>query len=352
MSNQSNKISVNLITGGLGSGKTTLIRQLLKQKPPEQKWALIVNEFGTIGIDNVLIDSTPGLQIETLPGGCICCSAQTELKSVLIALQNQPIDRILIEPTGLSEPDGLVDVFLSHPFNKAYQLDTLISVMDASNLDISELQSLQILQSLLHMADLVVLNKIDQTSQEHLQNLNEYLDQVYPPIPNRVMAEQGQIPIHLLLNKHVTSLSGLQPQTCTFKLQTLSLHRPHTHSPVKTELPYSPLNFKHLIERQYQAQIGIQSLGWVWNNSACFEWQTLHALFQQLNQHPQLQGVKRAKGVFNLGKSRMLFQWVHQQTTRELIPYRKDSRFEILIDTESAFDFVFFENQLANCLKP
>ena len=95
------RIPVNLVTGALGAGKTSLIRHLLQHKPRDQKWALLVNEFGAIGIDDAIMSENASIDIISLPGGCICCSAQAELKQTLKTIACQQPDRLIIEPNGL-----------------------------------------------------------------------------------------------------------------------------------------------------------------------------------------------------------------------------------------------------------
>lgn len=88
------KPAVNLITGSLGAGKTTLLKNFIKNKPPHETWAVLVNEFGAIGIDgsiletqntssNNLSNTHNSIHIKEIPGGCICCTAQNELKTAI-----------------------------------------------------------------------------------------------------------------------------------------------------------------------------------------------------------------------------------------------------------------------------
>ncbi len=101
-------IKVNVITGFLGVGKTSSIQNLLKNKPTDEYWAIIVNEFGEVGIDESLLttDNTENT-IRQIQGGCVCCTAGTALQTVLNELLTtvKP-DRILIEPSGIGHPGG------------------------------------------------------------------------------------------------------------------------------------------------------------------------------------------------------------------------------------------------------
>ena len=103
------RIPVNIITGFLGSGKTSAVLNLLKQKPRDEHWAILVNEFGEIGVDRSLMQGHEvkhdRVAILEVPGGCMCCAAGLPMKMALSQLLflGRP-DRLLIEPTGLGHP--------------------------------------------------------------------------------------------------------------------------------------------------------------------------------------------------------------------------------------------------------
>ena len=100
----------NLITGFLGSGKTTSILHLLAHKDPNEKWAVLVNEFGEVGIDGALLADS-GALLKEIPGGCMCCVNGLPMQVGLNTLlrQGKP-DRLLIEPTGLGHPKQILDL--------------------------------------------------------------------------------------------------------------------------------------------------------------------------------------------------------------------------------------------------
>ena len=97
------RVATNIITGFLGAGKTTTILHLLKNKPKNENWAVLVNEFGEIGIDGALMVEH-GAMIKEIPGGCMCCTAGVPMSVGINALLRTNPDRLLIEPTGLGHP--------------------------------------------------------------------------------------------------------------------------------------------------------------------------------------------------------------------------------------------------------
>ena len=107
-------IPINIVAGTLGVGKTTTINHLLEQRPEDEKWAILINEYGLIGVDAALVESPakgqgqPGVQIKEVAGGCICCSAGFMFEvSLVLLLQRRP-QRLLIEPTGLAALSGIL----------------------------------------------------------------------------------------------------------------------------------------------------------------------------------------------------------------------------------------------------
>ena len=106
-----------------------------------------------------------------------------------------------------------------------------------------------------------------------------------------------------------------------------------------------------LVTRQTQSQVGSQSIGWIFEPEVIFDWKALQNLFNAFSKLDSHAIPKRAKGVFRAGKPWMLFQWVNNQTTREYIAYRKDSRVELLLADNSDFDIEAFELALKNCIK-
>ena len=115
------KVPTNIITGFLGSGKTTAIQSLLKQKPAHEKWAVLVNEFGEIGIDGTIL-SDSGAIIKEVPGGCMCCAAGVPTSVALVALLKTEPDRLIVEPTGLGHPKKIFSTLSSEQFSQHIEL--------------------------------------------------------------------------------------------------------------------------------------------------------------------------------------------------------------------------------------
>lgn len=120
----------NLITGFLGSGKTTSILHLLAHKDPNEKWAVLVNEFGEVGIDGALLADS-GALLKEIPGGCMCCVNGLPMQVGLNTLlrQGKP-DRLLIEPTGLGHPKQILDLLTAPVYEPWIDLRATLCILD------------------------------------------------------------------------------------------------------------------------------------------------------------------------------------------------------------------------------
>ncbi len=174
-------IPTNLITGFLGSGKTTAIRQLLARKPAAEKWAVLVNEFGEIGIDGALLQES-GAVVREVPGGCICCVADLPMKiglNMLIA-KAQP-DRLLIEPTGLGHPQNILDTLQGDHYRDQLELRAAIALVDARKIGEARYREHETFRDQLRLADLVVASKADLYGDAELAALRDFLGELDPP---------------------------------------------------------------------------------------------------------------------------------------------------------------------------
>jgi G3E family GTPase len=183
---------ITLITGPLGSGKTTLLRHILATHPA--KIAIVMNEFGEIGIDTKVIEGK-NVRIAELGGGCVCCSLLGEFEAAIDEIiEKVAPDRIVVETTGLAEPEALV--FNIQEALPQCRLDGVISVIDADMLlrfpELGHTTRLQI-----EGADILLLNKIDLVKPAQIEPLETKLHEINPTAAI-VRTERGRVDPELL----------------------------------------------------------------------------------------------------------------------------------------------------------
>ena len=189
-------IPVTIITGFLGSGKTTLLNHILTNQEG-LKSAVLVNEFGEIGIDNDLIVKS-GDDIIELTNGCICCTINGELLEAInkILDTNKDIEYLIVETTGLADP--LPVAMTINGARDQLRLDSIITLIDAENFN-NETISSQIARSQIIYGDIILINKCDLVTQEKIASIELEISDVKSN-PRILKSIKGEIPLPLLIS--------------------------------------------------------------------------------------------------------------------------------------------------------
>lgn len=213
-------IGVTVIGGYLGSGKTTLLNQVLRQGG-EHRIAVLVNDFGDVGIDGDLIAAADGDTI-TLTNGCVCCQIGSDLMTALWSVRDResPPDHVIIEASGIADPVPIAN----HALTPGFDLDGIVVLLDAETVRRRERHPVvgRTIRRQLAAADVLVLNKIDLVSAEQLAELDAWLARAAPDVPV-LHARDGAVPAAALAGFGHPALPSTGPADHGHDYATLSL---------------------------------------------------------------------------------------------------------------------------------
>jgi G3E family GTPase len=201
-------IPVTLVTGFLGAGKTTLLNRILSENHGK-RYAVIVNEFGEVGIDNDLIVNAEE-EIFEMNNGCICCTVRGDLIRIIEGLMKRrgQFDGILIETTGLADPAPVAQTFfVDEDVRKNTKLDAVITVVDAMHLA-KALEYAHEAQEQIAFADIVLLNKIDLVEPDELDAVRRRISAINPVATIRE-TERCDVELSEVLGRNAFSLDHI-----------------------------------------------------------------------------------------------------------------------------------------------
>lgn len=215
-------VPTNIITGFLGVGKTSAILHLLKNKPKRERWAVLVNEFGEVGVDGSLFQGQQaqeqGVFIREVPGGCMCCASGLPMQIALnLLLARAKPDRLLIEPSGLGHPVEVLQVLSAEHYREILSLQKIITLVDARKLKDERYTKHETFNQQIAIADIVVGNKQDLYLTEDKERLTHYIQQFAGKAAPTVFTEQGCIELELLQGATLSIVEGKQHHHATMK---------------------------------------------------------------------------------------------------------------------------------------
>lgn len=304
-----NKTKVHLFSGFLGTGKTTALKSLMAQKNPAEKWVIIVNEFGEIGIDGAVLGDN-GIPVAEISGGCLCCVAGSQMgDTVQKMLRDAAPDRLMIEASGLAHAASVIDELKAPPLNDTLEIAAVFTVVDPRQFVNPDYANQALYKDQIGVCDVLVASKADLCSNEVMVDFRDKAAKLFPPKAKVVEVDHAQLNIGWL-DIPVTEKSR-------YRLKSL------------------PDN-----------SMGFQSQGFTFSVGQDFDGERLTRFFNDL---PQItEGLVRAKGVFQVLGTWVWLNWVDGQWGANQVSWRRDSRFELIA---KSFDADLIERKLREALE-
>lgn len=324
--------TLHLLTGFLGVGKTTAITSLLASKPASERWGLIVNEFGEVGIDGALLGDAGGaVAMRELPGGCICCSAGLGFRMTLVLLlrEHRP-DRVLIEPTGLAATTEIIEGLCEPSLAAATELRSVVVLVDPRHVADERVRAHPVWRDQVGAADVALLSRCDLAGADEVEQARAWLHASEPAKLHVGQSSHGR-----------------------FDPALLDLARPLAQA--RRELRHVPHHDHRHHDHAAEPQPGERRLhrgdevvvcGWVFPPERVFR---LAALERWFDAHAS--ALLRAKGALRTDWGWMGFNATPAQRTQAPSSHRRDSRVELLAPAASALDWDTIDADLRACIQ-
>ncbi len=172
-------MKIKLVCGFLGTGKTTLIKNILEHD--SSNTVFLVNDFGDMGIDGEIVSETESVDIVELPSGCICCSLRTDLNQAITDIYKKyNPNRLLIEPTGIATPSAVLEALQEHELSENFKIEAVIGVVDPTLFFEFIEDYVNFFMDQIINSDIVLVNKIDITTTEEVDKVEEKIHELNP----------------------------------------------------------------------------------------------------------------------------------------------------------------------------
>lgn len=209
------QIPVTVLTGYLGAGKTTLLNRILTEQHGK-KYAVVINEFGAVGVDNDLVVGVDE-EVFEMNNGCICCTVRGDLIRIIGGLVRRGLDKfdgIIVETTGLADPAPVAQTFfMDEAVRKATRLDAVVTVVDAKHIS-QRLEDSTEAEDQIAFADIIILNKTDLVTPAELDSVEARV-RVINPYAQLVRSEKSNVPLDAILDKgafDLTRILSIEPE--------------------------------------------------------------------------------------------------------------------------------------------
>jgi G3E family GTPase len=327
----SEKVPVTVLTGYLGAGKTTLLNRILSE-PHGKKYAVIVNEFGEIGIDNDLVVGADE-EVFEMNNGCICCTVRGDLVRILDGLMRRKgkFDAVIVETTGLADPAPVAQTFfVDENVGRKTRLDAVVTVADAKWLS-ERLKDAPEAKNQIAFADVILINKTDLVSADELRDVEGRIRAINP-YAKLHRTERAQIPLAEVLDRNAFDLDrilNIEPEFLEAEEDHdhhhdhehgHHHHHEHSHKGIKhyhdedmqsvslrTEKPLDPDKFfpwvQNLVQTEGPSILRCKGILSFKDDDDRFVFQGVHMILDGDHQRPWAKGEKRDSRIVFIGRN-------------------------------------------------
>lgn len=327
-------VPTNLITGFLGVGKSTALRALMERAPADERWAVLVNEFGQVAVDAAAVAPDHGeAVIRELPGGCLCCTLGAPLRVTLARLLREARpDRLLIEPTGVGHPARVLDTLRGEGLAEALDVRATVCLVDPRRLDDARVMNNGTFQDQVELADVLVGNKRDLCDDTVLRRFHAWAEGLYPPKARVASVAHGALDPTWL---DIAADSGRRA-----RYPEAHAHEAHDHGADTSgyPLPGQPV-------RARDSGQGLDACGWRFHPDDMFDGDRLSDVLRGIH------SAERVKGVFRCERDWLLFDRAEGALSVRPSAWRTDSRVECIARAGRAPDWDAVERALLGARK-
>lgn len=342
-----------VITGPLGCGKTTVIARWLAEKPADENWVVLLNEYTDAGIDALTVAAAAqgAYDVRLVPGGCLCCAGEADFRRNLQDLVERVRPAgILVEPSGIGHPGGIVEELLAHEAAGNIRLCGVIGLVDPTHLDRSDETSIAVRE----ICDAWVLTKADVASPEHIQRFRAIASELFPAKSWLGEIVQGELPESLLQaidrgrSDRPIAASHSRPHSHALERERASSH---AHAHAETDRPSSRGDS---IDRREFHHLDRHGARWVFPRAMSFvEVRLLTLLSSDLSLFdPGLSRPERLKAVIRVDEDVwLLVQMVEGRLSMQPTSWRRDNRIEVQLSAGAEWDLEAWDRLWTRCLR-
>ncbi|HEX7528746.1 MAG TPA: GTP-binding protein [Thermoanaerobaculia bacterium] len=319
------KVPFHVLSGFLGAGKTTAVKDLLARRADRERIAVVVNEFGTLGVDGALLSDCASCILREVAGGCVCCTAMADLEASLEEVSDLVAPtRFVLEPTGLARPSELVDLLRGPRWANRFDVRPVITILDPQQDPAGAYERSALFRDQVDTGDILVVNRCDLASEEEILRVEEFARALVPAKLLVVRASHGVLP------DAVWDLERQQTPSGTTLLGATTSH--HLHG--------NPLE-------------GHVGKGLAHPPERVFDSDRLLAALEALRAGTLTKGrVARAKGLFHTTAGWRVHEIAGGRLSTDTTSWRRDSRVDVILKDPEEKDFFEWERVLVDSLVP